>query len=194
MSALVFVIGLIFCTYFINNRNSDIILKSLCYLFLITTSIPFLFYIGISNINIPFNVTNVEYWTAFNYITCCFIFLILVFKTFGKIFIAIWTIVITLLGVGYSLIIPETFKSTVTILPDNPASKFASSGLGDLAIMAGVAMPSEGSLLRLYPNIIKSEIVLKDIVYKKFYSKKFNDSLNLIKILKIKEKSAEREY
>ena len=36
----------------------------------------------------------------------------------GKIFIIILTTIITLLSVGYSLILSETFKSSVTILPE----------------------------------------------------------------------------
>lgn len=86
MNIFVLIIGVFFCTFLINRRKSDFILKSLCYLFLLTVTVPSFFYLSVLNIDFPFKVTNEEYFQAFNYITFSFFLLILLYKLFGKIF------------------------------------------------------------------------------------------------------------
>ncbi len=60
--------------------------------------------------------------------------------------------------------------------------------------MAGVNIGGEVSIVRLYPTILKSESVLETVIYSKYQTKKFSDSVNLIQYWGIKEKNRERDY
>ncbi|MDA0986435.1 MAG: Wzz/FepE/Etk N-terminal domain-containing protein [Bacteroidetes bacterium] len=113
----------------------------------------------------------------------------------GKKFIAILTLFATLISAGVSLILPETFKSSVTILPESGGGRMSSlGGLSDLAALAGVNVPSEASLTKLYPSIIKSEAVLQKVILKKYQTKKNKDSLNLIQIWEIEAPTFQKSY
>jgi len=111
-------------------------------------------------------------------------------------FIGIVTGIVTVLAIIISLILPESFKSTAVLLPDTDKSKFASGGggLSDLAAMAGVNVGGEVSVVKLYPTILKSESVLKTVIYTKYQTKEYPDSVNLIQYWKIKDKNPERDY
>ena len=111
-----------------------------------------------------------------------------------KKFIIIVTAVITVGAIIVSLILPETFKSTSVILPETDKTKLAGlGGLADLASMAGVG-PGETSPVKLYPTILKSETVLKSVIYKKYHTKKSIDSVNLIEFWDIQAKTPELAY
>lgn len=110
-------------------------------------------------------------------------------------FIGIATGAVTILAVVISLLLPEYFKSTAILLPDTDKSRLASlGGISDLASLAGMSVGGEVSLVKLYPTIIKSESVLKNVIYTKYKTKKFSDSVNLIQYWEIKNKSPERDY
>jgi len=111
-------------------------------------------------------------------------------------FIGIVTGAVTMLAVVISLLLPESFKSTAVILPDTDKSKLTSAGgsLSNLAAMAGVNIGGEVSIVRLYPTILKSESVLKTVLYSKYQTKKYSDSVNLIQYWEIKEKDPQRDY
>jgi uncharacterized protein involved in exopolysaccharide biosynthesis len=109
-------------------------------------------------------------------------------------FIGIVTGCITVVSIIISLLLTETFKSTAVILPDTDKSKISAlGGLSDLASLAGVST-GDVSLVKLYPTIIKSESVLKNVLYKKYKSKQYSDSVDLIQYWKINEKTPERSY
>ena len=93
-------------------------------------------------------------------------------------------------------IMTEYFRSSAVILPDADKSKLGSmgGGISDLAAMAGVNVGGEGSIVKLYPTILKSESVLRNVIYTKYKTKKFSDSVDLIQYWEIKEKSPERDY
>ncbi len=111
-------------------------------------------------------------------------------------FIGIVTGAVTVLAIIISLLLPESFKSTAVLLPDTDKSKLGSlgGGLTDLAAMAGVNVGGEGSIVKLYPIILKSESVLKAVILTKYQTKEYPDSVDLIQYWKIKEKNPEREY
>jgi uncharacterized protein involved in exopolysaccharide biosynthesis len=110
-------------------------------------------------------------------------------------FIGIVTGVITVVAIIISLLLPESFKSTAILLPDTDKSKLGSlGGMSDLAALAGVNVGGEASLAKLYPTIIKSESVLKNVIYTKYKTKEYPDSVNLIQFWEIKEKNSERDY
>lgn len=109
--------------------------------------------------------------------------------------IGIVTGAVTILAIIISLIIPEYFKSTAVLLPDTDKSRIASlGGISDLAALAGVSVGGEGSLVKLYPTIIKSESVLRNVIYAKYKTKEYPDSVNLIQYWEIKDKNPERNF
>ena len=107
--------------------------------------------------------------------------------------IAIFTGVATLLGIVISLLLPLKFISTATILPDADKSKMP-GGISDLASLAGLNVGGGDNLTRLYPAIIKSEAVLRPVIYCKFLSAKKNDSLDLIGLWELKDENPAFNY
>jgi len=77
------------------------------------------------------------------------------------------------------LIAKPYFESTVTILPEFGSKSTTLAGLSQLATLVGVR-PAEGASAEIYQNLISSEIVLEDVIYSKYKTKKFKDSVNLI--------------
>jgi uncharacterized protein involved in exopolysaccharide biosynthesis len=110
-------------------------------------------------------------------------------------FIGIVTGIVLVLAIIISLILPESFKSTAILLPDTGKSKLSSlGGMSDLAALAGVNVGGDASIVKLYPTIIKSESVLKAVIYNKYQTKEYSDSVNLIQYWRIKEKNPDRDY
>jgi uncharacterized protein involved in exopolysaccharide biosynthesis len=66
--------------------------------------------------------------------------------------------------------------------------------MSDLAALAGVSVNGEVALVKLYPTIIRSESVLRNVIYSRYKTKAYPDSANLIQFWEIKEKNSEREY
>ena len=113
----------------------------------------------------------------------------------SKKFIGIVTGAVTVLAVIISLILPESFKSTAILLPDIDKSKLGTfGGISDLASMAGLNVAGEGTIVKLYPIIIKSESVLKTVIYSKYQTKEFPDSVNLIQYWNIKGTNSEQDF
>lgn len=77
------------------------------------------------------------------------------------------------------LIAKPYFESTVTILPEFGSKSTTLAGLSQLATLVGVR-PAEGAPAEIYQNLISSEIVLEDVIYSKYKTKKLKDSVNLI--------------
>lgn len=101
---------------------------------------------------------------------------------------------VTAISIIVSLLLPEYFMSTATLLPETDKGKLAGlSGLSDLASLAGVSA-GEVSLAKLYPTIIKSETVLRKVIYAAYLTKKFAEPVDLIKFWEIEDKTREREY
>jgi uncharacterized protein involved in exopolysaccharide biosynthesis len=100
---------------------------------------------------------------------------------------------ITLLSVVISLLMPNYYKSTATLLPSNTASLGRFSGFSELASLAGVDVGGGDDQEKLYPLIIMSEAILKNVVYSTYHPTP-SISVNLIKFWEIEEKTAELEY
>lgn len=102
---------------------------------------------------------------------------------------------ITLITIGYSLLLSNKYRSTAIVLPDSEGSKMGGlGGLADLASMAGVSVGGGKTWVELYPNIITSESVLKNVIYVKFKSKEFKDSVNLIQYLELDNEDTLKNY
>lgn len=77
------------------------------------------------------------------------------------------------------------FQSTVTILPEYGSKSNMLSQLSGLASLAGVKV-GDSAPTELYQNIITSETVLQEVIYSKYKTNEYPDSVNLIKYFEIK--------
>ncbi len=101
--------------------------------------------------------------------------------------IGIITASVTVAAVIISLLLPKYYRSTVIILPETNQNKLA--GLSNLATLAGVNVGGEVSLSKLYPTIVTSEAVLKNVIYQKYKTRLFPDSANLLKVWDIDDEN-----
>lgn len=109
--------------------------------------------------------------------------------------IGIITASATVAAIIVSLLLSPYYKSTVVILPEVSQSKLASlGGLSDLASLAGVNVGGEASPAKLYPAIVTSEAVLRNVIYQKYRTNSFPDSVNLIQFWDIDEDKPQLAY
>jgi len=102
---------------------------------------------------------------------------------------------VTVLAVIVSLLLPEYYRSTATLLPETEKGKLSAlGGISDLAALAGVSVGGEVSLAKLYPTIIKSEAVLQNVIFAQYQTRKFNKPVNLVEFWEIEGKTREQEY
>ena len=100
----------------------------------------------------------------------------------------------TALTIVIVLVLPKSYKSSTTLLPEsNQQSLSAMAGLSGLASLAGLNLA--GSAVEpLYPEILTSEVVLSGVIYRKYQTEKFVDSVNLIQYWEIEEDSPEEDF
>lgn len=100
----------------------------------------------------------------------------------------------SVLAVVFALLMPNTYTATVSILPDSdPGARGQLAQFAGLASMAGVDIGAVSDA-QLYPDIIRSESVLRDVVYAKYETSKFNNPVNLIEYWEIEGDNREEEY
>lgn len=93
--------------------------------------------------------------------------------------------VVLVLTLAYLLFLTEPYyTSTVTILPDYGSKESSLGSLSSLASLAGVSVGS-GSPTEIYNNLISSESVLAPVIYAKYKTEKYPDSVNLIQYFEI---------
>jgi uncharacterized protein involved in exopolysaccharide biosynthesis len=93
--------------------------------------------------------------------------------------------IVGVLTVLYLLFLTKPYyRSTITILPEYGSKNTTLGQLSGLAAMAGVKV-GEGAPTEIYQNLITSESILEPVIYAKYKTKKFKDSVNLIQYFKI---------
>ena len=92
--------------------------------------------------------------------------------------IAVLTIIILFVFVS------PYYESTVTILPEYGNKNSNLAQIGNLAALAGVNF-NEGTPTEIYQVLVTSESVLKPVIYAKYLTKEFKDSVNLIQYFEI---------
>lgn len=101
----------------------------------------------------------------------------------------------SLAAIIISGLLPESFQSTAVLLPETDKSKLGNLvGLSDIATLAGVNVGNEASLVKLYPTILRSEAVLKNVIYTTYHSQTFGEPVNLIQYWHIQKKTPEKDY
>lgn len=79
------------------------------------------------------------------------------------------------------------YESNITILPEYGGKSSMLSQLSGLASLAGVKV-GEVAATEIYQNLISSETVLNDVIYSKYQTEEFRDSVDLIEYFEINEK------
>lgn len=113
-----------------------------------------------------------------------------------KYFILKTVLIVTFVTIGLSLLVSNKYRVAAVVLPDNESSKLGNlGGLADIASMAGVSVGGGGkSWMELYPQIMVSEAVLKNVIYTKYKSEKFKDSVNIIEYFELDDKNYQKNY
>jgi len=94
-----------------------------------------------------------------------------------------------------SLLLPQYFKSTTTILPESDKSRVAGmGGITDFAAMAGVNLGGESSFGKLYPAIIRSESVLEPVIRKRYWLEGLSDSADLMRYWDLEDEPPARAF
>jgi uncharacterized protein involved in exopolysaccharide biosynthesis len=100
---------------------------------------------------------------------------------------------VALLTLGILFLFPNYYRAVSTILPETERSKL--SGLGqfaDVAQLAGVSIPGS-EIARLYPSIVNSETVLENVLERKYETKRFPSSVNLIEYFHLDEGTPQKD-
>jgi uncharacterized protein involved in exopolysaccharide biosynthesis len=83
------------------------------------------------------------------------------------------------------------YISAITILPEYGSKASMGGNLSSLASLAGINIGGEGPSTEIYANLIRSESILEPVIYEKYKTEKYPDSLNLIDYFEIEGNEAE---
>jgi uncharacterized protein involved in exopolysaccharide biosynthesis len=101
----------------------------------------------------------------------------------------------TFAAVAISLIVKPSYESRVTLLPSGNNSNALASALGQLGQLGSLlGGRGDNGIGRLTPTIAQSEAVLRGVIYKKYQTNAFPDSVNLIQYWRIQEATPRRDY
>jgi uncharacterized protein involved in exopolysaccharide biosynthesis len=97
-----------------------------------------------------------------------------------------------LVTLGINFLLPVYYKSTATLLPETQKDKLSALGqFADIASLAGVNVPGS-EIARLYPTIVISETILRNVILKKYKTHAFADSVNLIEYFEYTDETPEK--
>ncbi|MDD8019145.1 MAG: Wzz/FepE/Etk N-terminal domain-containing protein [Bacteroidota bacterium] len=100
-----------------------------------------------------------------------------------------------ILNVGAVIVlflIHNSYESSTIILPEGKQSSLG--GLSGLASLAGVDLGSGSDLQKTYPDILVSESILRQVIYDKYKTLEFSDSVTLVQYWEIREKDKVKEF
>jgi uncharacterized protein involved in exopolysaccharide biosynthesis len=99
------------------------------------------------------------------------------------------SLIVALATWGINFLIPDYYKSTATLLPSPQKGKISGLGqLADVATLAGVNVPGS-EVSRLYPSILNSETVLRDVIEHSYHVGRSDSLSNLIQYFEVDEGS-----
>lgn len=120
-----------------------------------------------------------------------------------KVLIASFAVIFASIGAIYSLSLPNEYLSNAKLLPELDAKSSSSGGLGGLKSLAGLAgvdlsgglgAGSEAIRPDLYPNIVQSAPLLKEVLKAKIYSTKYKKWQTVLEYLSKKQDSAPLDW
>ena len=108
--------------------------------------------------------------------------------------IVVISIIAGVLTLIINFLLPNFYKSTAVLLPENDKGKLGSfSQFAGLASLAGVNV-SGGEVSRLYPTIVTSETVLRSVIEKEYQTPGFSRPVNLIRYFELEEPTPEKNF
>lgn len=109
--------------------------------------------------------------------------------------LAVWTATLTTIGaIGVSFALPSRFTATTTILPEVETSPLPLASLTQLATSFGVSLSGRTPATELYPVIMRSDEVLRQIVYGRYPSQSRGSNVNLIEYWGIRNPDSAKTY
>lgn len=120
--------------------------------------------------------------------------------TLEEILVPIWkerkrilmiSFVVALITLGINFLLPVYYKSTATLLPETQKDKLSALGqFADIASLAGVNVPGS-EIARLYPTIVNSETILRNVILAKYKTEAFADSVDLMQYFEFTQNTPE---
>lgn len=105
--------------------------------------------------------------------------------------ILIFSFVVGVLTLGINFLLPKYYKSTATLLPESERNKVTTlSQFADVAQFAGINVPG-AEVSRLYPTLVTSETLLGSVIERKYLTKRFSDSVDLVQYFDFADKTPE---
>lgn len=120
-----------------------------------------------------------------------------------KILIASFAVIFAAIGAIYSLSLPNEYVSNAKLLPELDSKSSASGGLGGLKSLAGLAGVDIGAGLGggseairpdLYPNIVQSAPLLREVLKAKIFSTKHKKWQTVLDYLSEKQDTAPLDF
>jgi uncharacterized protein involved in exopolysaccharide biosynthesis len=105
-----------------------------------------------------------------------------------KYFIIVFTAIIGIISISYVLVATPLFLAEVTMYP---VQKYQSNPLRDLATGLGMANKIEGFHI---PEVIKSRVIWKKIILRKYKTEQYKDSVNLIQYWQLENMYSNPEF
>jgi len=101
---------------------------------------------------------------------------------------------VTVLAVIVSLLLPKYYKSTAVLLPQNEENSLSAlAGLSGLAALAGATV-GQVPMEQMYPDILRSETILHQVIYSKYRTEEFSEPVDLIRYWKYHESTEGKNY
>ncbi len=108
--------------------------------------------------------------------------------------IVVFAALTTFFAAGIALLMSNKYKAEVTILPELEKNKLMGfSGISDLVGTTGLNV-GDAPVARLYPMIIKSARILKEVIRKKYKVTSLQDSVSLIQFWNIEKGTEEEKF
>ncbi|TSA14250.1 hypothetical protein D4R75_16185 [bacterium] len=100
----------------------------------------------------------------------------------------------TVLTTVIVLLIPSQYTAETSILPDLEKNKLLGlAGASDLAAVTGLNI-GEAPVSKLYPVMVKSARILSEVLYTKYKTSEFPDSVDLIRFWGIKKRNEAEKF
>ena len=108
--------------------------------------------------------------------------------------IAIFVTAATVISIVYVLLVPSMYIAETSILPELDKGKLLGlGGMADLAAVTGLNV-GDAPVSKLYPMIIKSARVLREVIYTRYLTSEKGDSADLIRFWEIDGKNEEEKF
>lgn len=108
--------------------------------------------------------------------------------------IVLFVFMATFFAAGIILFVPDKYIAEVTILPELEKNRLMGfSGVSDLAGLNGLNI-GDAPVAKLYPMIIKSARILKEVLYKKYKTSSLSDSVSLVQFWNINKGTEDEKF